>query len=207
MSFTPVVYFISQEYLLANTPIERNVDWDKISPYVIQAQQLYLQQSIGETGYNALSSGVQNNTLTNDEQTFMRNYVQPLVCQYTFWLCLPFINFKATNKALSKESSEYSQAADLDEMKYLRSNVKDAAEFYQRRMVKWLADHPGTFTWYDNPNALDNLPKTNQSYFGGIYMGFPYGAEGYPAWLEPYGSTSPCSGCGTGWIRRGNVSY
>ncbi|NBR98889.1 MAG: hypothetical protein EBT42_00615, partial [Actinobacteria bacterium] len=127
MSFTPIVYFISQEYLLANTPIEDNVDWNKISPYVIQAQQLYLQQSIGETGYNALSDAVKNNTLTNDEQTFMRNYVQPLVTQYTFWLCLPFINFKATNKALSKESSEFSQAADLDEMKFLRSNVKDAA--------------------------------------------------------------------------------
>jgi len=205
MSFTPVVYFISQDYLLANTPIEKNVDWDKISPYVIQAQQLYLQQSIGETGYNALSTAVQNNTLTNAEQTFMRNYVQPLVTQYTFWLCLPFINYKATNKALSKESSEYSQAADLDEMKYLRSNVKDAAEFYQRRMVKWLADHPGTFTWYDNPAALDNLPRTIQSYFGGVYMPFGYGGSYYPTWTEPFGSTNPCNGCG-GWSRSG-ISY
>ena len=207
MSYTPITYFISQEYFLANTPVESNVDWDKIQPYVIQAQQLYLQQSIGETGLNALSNGVVNNTLTPDEQTFMRNYVQPLVCQYTFWLCLPFINFKVTNKALSKESSEYSQAADLDEMKYLRSNVKDASEFFQRRLVKWLLDHPGTFTWYDNPDALDNLPKTPQSYFGGVYMPFGYGAANYPTWVEPWGTTSPCSGCGTGWVRGGNISY
>lgn len=205
MAFTPVVYFISQDYLLANTPIEKNVDWDKISPYVIQAQQLYLQQSIGETGLNALSDGVKNNTLTNDEQQLMRNYIQPLVCQYTFWLCLPFINFKATNKALSKESSEYSQAADLDEMKYLRSNVKDAAEFYQRRLVKYLADHPGKFTWYDHPAALDNLPKTIQSYFGGVYMPFGYGYGSVPTWTEPYGSTAPCTGCG-GWSRS-NLLY
>ena len=205
MSFNPVVYFISQEYFFQNTPVEQNVDWDKIQPYIVQAQQLYLQQTIGETGLNALSDAVKNNTTTPDEDTFIRNYVQPLVTQYTFWLCLPFINYKATNKALSKESSEYSQAADLDEMKYLRSSVKDAAEFFQRRMVKWLADHPGVFTWYDNPNALDNLPKTPQSYFGGIYTPFGYGAANYPTWVEPYGSTLPCSGCG-GWIR-GNISY
>lgn len=205
MSYNPVVYFISQEYFFQNTPVEQNVDWDKIQPFVVQAQQLYLQQTIGETGLNALSDAVKNNTLTNDEQTFLRNYVQPLVVQYAFWLALPFINYKATNKALSKESSEYSQAADLDEMKYLRSSVKDAAEFFQRRMVKWLADHPGTFIWYDNPNALDNLPKTPQSYFGGIYTPFGYGAANYPTWVEPYGSTLPCSGCG-GWIR-GNISY
>lgn len=199
MSYTPVTYFISQEYFYQNTPVEQNLDWDKISPYVVQAQQLYLQQTIGETGLNALSDGVKFGTLTPDDETFIRNYVQPLVTQYAFWLCLPFINFKATNKALSKESSEYSQAADLDEMKYLRSNVKDAAEFFQRRMVKWLADHPGTFIWYDNPAALDNLPRTAQSYFGGVYMPSGYGAEGIPVWTEPYGSTNPC--CGGGWSR------
>jgi len=200
MSYTPQVYFISQDYFLANTPVESNVDWDKISPFVIQAEDTYLQQSIGETGYNALKNAVVTNTLTVDEQEFMRNFVQPLVTQYTFWLCLPFINFKVTNKALSKENSEYSQSADLEEMKFLRSNVKDVAEFYQRRMVKWLLDHPGTFVWFDNPAPLDNLPRTPQSYFGGIYMPFGYGWGSTPTWVEPYGPSNPCSGCG-GFVR------
>lgn len=206
MSFTPVVYFISQDYFLANTPVEKNVDWDKIAPYVIQSQQLYLQQSIGGTGLNALSEGIKNNTLTPDEQELMRAYIQPLVTQYAFWLALPFINYKATNKALSKESSEYSQAADLDEMKYLRSSVRDASEFYQRRLVKYLADHPGKFYWYDHPDALDDLPKTIQSYFGGVYLPFGYGGNAFATWTEPYGSTSPCTSCGTGWSRSG-LSY
>ena len=205
MSFLPV-YFISQEYFLSNTPVEKNIDWDKISPYVLQAQQLYLQQSIGETGLNALSEAVKNNTLTPDELELMREYIQPIVTQYTFWLSLPFINFKATNKALSKESSEYSQAVDLDEMKYLRSSVKDAAEFYQRRLVKYLADHPGRFSWYDQPLALDNLPRTLQSYFGGVYMPFGYAWDGINVWTEPFGATSPCTGCGAGWSR-GGINY
>lgn len=206
MAYTPIVYFISQEYFLANTPVEKNVDWDKIAPYVIQAQQLYLQQSIGGTGLQALNEGVKLNTLTPQEEYLMRAYIQPLVCQYTFWLALPFINYKATNKALSKESSEYSQAADLDEMKYLRSSVKDAAEFYQRRLVKYLVEHPGEFYWFDHPDAKDDLPKTIQSYFGGIYLPFGYGGSEYPIWTEPYGSTSPCTACGTGWSR-GGITY
>jgi len=205
MSYTPVVYFISTTYLRQNTPIEDNVDDDKLVPFIIQAQDTYLQQSIGETGYNALKEAVKNNTLTPDEQTFMRNFVQPLVAQYTFYLSLPFIAFKATNKSLSKESSEYSTPVDLSELQFIRNNVKDVAEFYQRRMVKWLLDHPGTFTWYDNPNALDNLPKTPQSYFGGIYMPFGMNWPGVPTWVEPYGTTENCSGCG-GWIR-GSINY
>jgi hypothetical protein len=52
MSFTPKVYFISTQYLRENTPIEDNVDDDKIVPFIIQAQDTYLQEGIGETFYN-----------------------------------------------------------------------------------------------------------------------------------------------------------
>jgi len=192
MSYTPVVYFISTTYLRENTPIEDNIDDDKILPYIVQAQQTILQEGIGETGMNALNTAVQNNSLTPDEQAFMRNYVQPLIAQYSFYLMSPFLNWKSTNKAISKESSEFSTPADLDEIKYLRSSILDMAEFYKRRMVKYLLDHPAMFMWYSNPDALDNLPKTAQSYFTGIYM--PYGGVrgNIMNWYEPYGSIYPC---------------
>jgi hypothetical protein len=198
MSYTPIVYYISTTYLRQNTPIEDNVDDDKILPYIVQAQQTIVQEGIGETGINALNTAVQNNTLTNDEQAFMRNYVQPLVAQYAFYLMFPFLNFKSTNKAVSKESSEFSTPADLDEIKYLRSAILDMAEFYKRRMVKYLLDHPAMFIWYSNPDALDNLPKTAQSYFTGMYM--PYGGVrgNIMNWYEPYGSIYPC-GFGPCW--------
>jgi hypothetical protein len=198
MSYNPVVYFISTDYLKQNTPIESNVDDHKLVPFITQAEQTYLQQSIGETGLNALKDGVVNNTLTPDEQTFIRNFVQPLVAQYTFYLALPFIAYKSTNKSLSKEASEYSQPVDLTELQYIRNNVKDVAEFYQRRMVKWLLDYPGTFWWFDNPNSRDNLPKSPQAYFSGMYTPFGYGWPGIRTWVEPYGATQPCNGCG-GW--------
>ena len=200
MSYTPIVQFISTEYLRQAVPIEQNVDDDKLIPFIIQAQDTYLQQSIGETGYNALKSGITTNTLTNDETSLMRNYIQPLVAQYTFYLALPFITYKATNKSLSKESSEYSTPVDLEELKYIRNNVKDVAEFYQRRLVKFLLDYPSTFTWYANPDSKDNLYKTTQAYFNGVYTPYPSTNLGYRVWSEPYGTNDPCSGCG-GWTR------
>jgi hypothetical protein len=198
MSYTPIVYFISTTYLRQNTPIEDNLDDDKILPYIIQAQQTIVQEGIGETGMNALNTAVQNNTLTPDEQAFMRNYVQPLVAQYAFYLMFPFLNWKSTNKAVSKESSEFSTPADLDEIKYLRSSILDMAEFYKRRMVKYLLDHPAMFIWYSNPDALDNLPKTAQSYFTGVYMPRGLARGNIMNWYEPYGSIYPC-GFGPCW--------
>lgn len=199
MSYTPIVQFISVEYLRSVVPIEQNVDDDKLVPFIIQAQDTHTQAAIGETGYNALKDGIVNNTLTQDEVDLMKNYIQPLTAQYAFYLALPFIAYKSTNKSVSKESSEYSQPVDLEEMKYLRNSVRDVAEFYQRRLVKYLLDYPSMFSWYANPNSKDNLYKTTQSYFSGVYTPYPSTTLGYRVWQEPYGTTDNCSGCG-GWI-------
>jgi hypothetical protein len=198
MSYTPVVYFISTTYLRDQTPIEENVDDTKITPWIVQAQDTFLQEGLGETFYDRLKDGVQNNNLNADEQSFMRNFVQPQVAQYAFYLMMPFINLKVTNKSIAKEGSEFSTPAELSELKYLRSAVLDMAEFYKRRMIKYLLDHPSMFPAYNNPNALDNMPKSAQAYFTGIYIPYGHRRGNIPNWLEPYGTISPCQGCGGG---------
>lgn len=196
MGFTPVVYFISMTYLRDNTPIEDNVDDDKLTPFVIQAQTTYLQEVLGATFYDHLKDGVQNNTLNSDETSLMRNYIQPMVAQYAFYLSMPFITFKATNKSISKESSENSTPVDLSELKYLRNAVLDTAEFYKRRLIVYLLNYDYLFPTYASPAAKDNMPKSAQDYFNGVYIP-RYGGQ-YPlgAYLEPYGLTNPCNGCG-----------
>jgi len=196
MSYTPIVYFISTEYLRAQTPIEDNVDDSKLTPYIIQAQDTFLQEGTGETFYDHLKDGVKNNTLNANEQAFMRNFVQPQVAQYAFYLAMPFLAFKSTNKSVSKESSEYSTPVDLSELKYLRNNVLDIAEFYKRRMIKYLLDHPSMFPTYNNPNSKDNMNKSVQSYFSGLYIPYGYSQGSVPNYLEPYGTVNPCTGCG-----------
>jgi hypothetical protein len=198
MSYTPVVYFISTTYLRQQTPIEDNVDDTKLTPWIVQAQDTYLQEGLGETFYDRLKDGVQNNNLNSDEQSFMRNFVQPQVAQFAFYLMMPFINLKITNKSIAKEGSEFSTPAELTELKFLRSAVLDMAEFYKRRMIKYLLDHPSMFPAYNNPNALDNMPKSAQAYFTGVYIPYGHRRGNIPNWLEPYGTISPCQGCGGG---------
>jgi hypothetical protein len=67
MSYQPKVYFISTEYLRQNTPIEQNVDDNKILPFITKAEDTYLQEVIGETGYDNLKDNLIANTLTTDD--------------------------------------------------------------------------------------------------------------------------------------------
>jgi len=155
-----------------------------------------LQEVLGATFYDHLKDGVKNNTLNPDETSLMRNYIQPMVAQYAFYLAMPFVAFKATNKSISKESSENSTPVDLSELKYLRNAVLDTAEFYKRRLIVFLLNYNYLFPTYASPAAKDNMPKSAQSYFTGIHIP-SYGGQ-YPlgTWLEPYGLTNPCNGCG-----------
>jgi hypothetical protein len=167
----PVVKFISPSFFKENTTVDENVDDDIIVPFIIKAQNLHIQQALGSAFYNRLKEGVANNNLNADEEDFLRDYIQPCLVEYTLYELIPHINYKLTNKAISQKSSEFSQASTLDEVKYLRQSVRDLAEFYMKRIQRFLCDF-GTkkFPIYANPGSNENLKRKKRSYFGGVYL-------------------------------------
>lgn len=194
MAFLPQVYFITTTYLRQHTPIQDNIDEDVIVPFITISQDLTLQQIIGATFYDTLKNGIVNNTLNNDEDYLLRNYIQPMLAQDVFYRVLPHIHTKPTNKSVSKERSEYSEPIGLDEMRYLRSAIKDTAEFYQKRLQKYLYDHSQLFPTYASSNSLDNVPKRNNNYYGGIYLPINTGWN-VRTYNERYYGDDSCFGC------------
>lgn len=165
-----IVRFISTTYLKSNTTIEENVDDAKLVPFILSAQDTHIQLALGTTLYNRLKDGVVNNNLNNDEQELMRTYIQPCLAQWVFYEVFPFLNYKTTNKAISKESSEFSSPSELDEIKYMRNSIRDLAEFYLKRLNVYLCDYSNLYPQYQNPDPLENLPHNSKSYFSGIYV-------------------------------------
>lgn len=194
MSYIPNVYFITPTYLREKTPMQDNVDDDLIVPFITQAQDLDLQQIIGETFYDTLKNGVVNNNLNNDEDYLMRNYIQPMLAQHSFYRVYPHLLAKPTNKSVSKERSEYSEPVAFEELKYMRNLIRDTAEFYSKRLQKYLYDNSSKFPTYASSNSLDNMPKRNNNYYGGIYMPTT-GTWNVKTWNEPYYGDDSCYGC------------
>ena len=123
------VKFISTVFLKENTVIQDNVDDSTLVPFIYLSQDTNLQTALGTTLYNRLKEGVALNNLNSNEEDLLRDYIQPMVAQWTFYNVYPFLNYKSTNKAISKESSEFSNPAELDEIKYMRNSIRDLAEF------------------------------------------------------------------------------
>jgi len=194
MAYLPTVYFITTTYLREKTPLQENIDEDLIVPFIQQSQDLELQSILGESFYDTLKNGVVNNTLNNDEDYLMRNFIQPMLAQWTFYKVYPHLLAKTTNKSISKERSEYSDPVGLDELKYMRSAIRDTAEFYSKRLQKYLNDFSNLFPTYASPNSLDNMPRRKDNYFTGIYVPL-LNRTSFRSYNERYYGDDSCFGC------------
>jgi hypothetical protein len=165
------VKFISTTFLKEYSPLSKNIDDDLLIPFIYRSQDINLQTILGSDFFDRLKEGVINNDLNSDEENLIRNYIQNMVAEWTIYYSLPTLNFKLTNKSVTQDRSEFGDPSGLDEIKYLRQNVRDMAEFYSKRLVKYLVDY-GTqlFPEYRQTNSKENLNRNSKSYFNGIYI-------------------------------------
>jgi hypothetical protein len=162
--------FIDCDYVKENTIIEYNVDDAKIQPIILKAQQIYIQQALGSYFYDYLCTGIVSGTTSTTERNLIIDYIQPALNEAVLYEALPFINYKATNKAVVKQNSDNSTASDLSEIKYLRQGVKDMMDFYIKRLNKYLIDNSTLFPQYENPTSPENVERNSKSYFNGLYL-------------------------------------
>ena len=186
MSFQPVVYFVSPEYIYDRTPIEKNIDQDKLVPYIIIAQDIHIQSILGSRFFDHLKVGITGNTLNSDETNLVRDYIQPAVAHWTHYEAYVSLNYKTTNKAVSKERSEYSDPLTLDELKYSRSTIRNTAEYYSKRLQKYMVDFGYLFPLYNQIGSKDNVFKQKDNYFNGIYIPNMKVSKKIPTYDEPF---------------------
>ena len=164
-----VVKFISVQYLKDNTAIQDNVEDKLLNPYILKAHDTHIQQILGTNYYNHLKDGVTSGSLSTNELNLMRTYIQPCVSEWAFYEVIPHMNFKATNKAISQQTSEFSAPSALNDIKYLRSSVRDMAEFYSKRLTKELCNNLSLYPEYGS-QGTNNLDKRSTRYFNGLYI-------------------------------------
>lgn len=158
--------FINTNYIYKYTVIEDNVDADLIVKFIWQGQNLNIQEALGSNLYEKLLTDCPN--FTGYYRTLVKSYLQPALAEWTVYHALPFINFKLTNKAVSQKTSDNSNPSSIDDLKWLRSQVRNNAEFYSQRMKDYINNYPAEFPeFFTSVNNFDIKPNKS-NYFSGI---------------------------------------
>ena len=164
------VLFISESRLKSVTSVHENLEPDDLMPFVLQAQDTYIQELLGTKFYQSLKNSVTGATLTAAETTLLDDYISPTLAHYSVYLALPSLNYKIKNKSVLNPSSETSENTTLEELKYLRGTVKDTAEFYRERTREYLRDNQENFNDYINPGVDGMMPDKFNNYSSGIVI-------------------------------------
>lgn len=168
MAYTALL--VSEQRMKQWTSLDENVRVEDITPFIINAQDIYIQDTLGTKFYDRLKDGVINDDLNSDEQHLLNEYVAKSLMQYALYMMLPTIKYKIVEKGIVSGTSEETAATTLDELKYLRQSVLDTAEFYNKRLIEYLCDNPGMFPDYDAPGTDGMYPNKQNPYFSGLVV-------------------------------------
>tara|TARA_R110000803_G_scaffold87280_1_gene153894 strand:+ start:460 stop:1038 length:579 start_codon:yes stop_codon:yes gene_type:complete len=162
------VLLVSEQRMKQWTSLDNNIRIDVLTPSILNAQNLYIQDTLGTKFFDRLKAGVLANDLTVTESDFLRDYVGPTLMQYALYMLLPSLKYKMVEKGILNGTSEETQPTTLQELQYLRESTIETAQFYDQRMKEFLWQNPSFFpewlTWENN-----GMPANRQtSYFSGL---------------------------------------
>jgi hypothetical protein len=175
------VYFISEQYLKDNTSISMNVEPQLLNIAIQDAQNIHIQPLLGGTLYKKLCDLIVDGTIgaTANEKykTLLDDYVAPATSQWALAECLPYIRWKLMNKSVSSQQSDNTTPADLEEIKFLKAELRNKAEFYGERIVDHLKANYTLYPEYIDLTNSENMPPNGNAYFGGIQLDDVYDCD------------------------------
>ncbi len=162
--------FIDDVYLKQYSPVGKSMDVDDIYQFVEQSQDIYIQDILGTPLYNDLVDKLYNGITYSTVEMDLVDLCSKALCYWTCYTALPHIWIKMRNVGVAKQTSDNSQNSDLTELRYIREEMKNLAEFWNTRTVAYL-NAPGMINLFPLYNAVSNdMYPSNRQYDSDIYI-------------------------------------
>lgn len=162
------VLFVTRDDILKLTPLNGNVDTDKITPFIKSAQDIHIQDILGTKLYEKLKTLIETSALTGNYETLLRTYVQPVLCHLATADFYMFHGYEIANGGIYRHQSENSSTPSKTEIDMLVQRQRDIGDHYRRRLMDHLSFYAADMypEYYTNNND-DMNPNTRTRYTSG----------------------------------------
>lgn len=159
------------DYYKRNSVVNLNVDEEILHPQIIKAQNMNIERILGSNLFNLVLSEIDSGTVSARIVTLLEDYIQPALIEWVTYTALPYLNYKFTNKSISKKSSDNSEPSELSEVNFLRQDIRDDAEYLSERMTKFLEANLDIYPEYNTGNSdCDDIKPSKLNFISGIYL-------------------------------------
>ena len=136
------VLLISELKLKSQAPIDPNVDSDELRYGVQQAQNIFLQETLGTNLFEQILNQVESGDILLPENIYNKelldNFIQPMLVAYSYYIILDNMFVKLVNVGLQQFRSEQSNPVGIKEFQYLKDQARDRAQFLDNLMRRHL---------------------------------------------------------------------
>lgn len=128
---------ISEELLKLYSPLSRNVDVDKIYPYLHLAQPYFIEPILGTALLQELQQQIESGEISEENKALILK-VAPVLAYYGTYLAMRSLTYSITEKGMTKEKSENSESISEKELGEYILSIKNQAEMYADILIKYL---------------------------------------------------------------------
>lgn len=165
-----MVYFCTEAWIKANTPITSNVDATQILPWIKIAAETWTRKILGLNYYNYLLAAYNAQTLTADEVTLVE-YIKPAVAWRASVDCVYGLSRQLKNKGIQSENGENSESVDLNEVQFGMSHYEQKATYYEEILIEYLKENKDLYSGFtDTANKSSIIPPIDDSTGGRSIM-------------------------------------
>lgn len=162
------VLLISEDTLKTYTAINESVQSDELRFCILQAQQIFLQESLGTNLYNQMLNLVQSGAISSPSNAVYKNlldtYIQPTLITYSYYLGMTNFYVKWVSVGMVQNRSEQGDKIDHRTFQYLKADAKQQAEFNDNLLRRHLIFKSGLYPEYNNGDLnegqLPPIPST-----------------------------------------------
>ena len=140
--------FINEEQLRLYTAISGSFDWAYITPHVITAQDLKIQQILGNSLYLKIHNDIYNEIIAGDYLFLLDNYIIRTLAHWTFYYALPYLPSKIVQSSLIRLVSDTTEGVEQDEVTVLKKHEESIAENYNQRLIDYLKANTDKYPEY-----------------------------------------------------------
>ena len=162
------VLLISEDTLKTYTAINENVQSDELRFCILQAQAIFLQESLGTNLYDKMLDLVDTGDISLAGNVVYKNlldrYIQPMLITYSYYLGMTNFYVKWVSVGMVQNRSEQGSNIDHKTFQYLKTDAKQQGEFNDNLLRRHLIFRSGLYPEYNNGNLnngeLPPIPAT-----------------------------------------------